>query len=149
MRQLIRAENERGATVFFSSHILEQVEAICDRVAILNKGRIVTVDTIAGLRDTAGTATQLSIRVDTVPEGAIEAIEVLDGVQSVRASGTTVIVRIEDGSKTAILDVLESAGAEVLDFSTAETSLEELFAQFTTDSTVETDDTVDVAEVAP
>ncbi|QCC51569.1 ABC transporter ATP-binding protein [Halapricum salinum] len=134
MRQLIRAENERGATVFFSSHILEQVEAICDRVAILNKGRIVTVDTIEGLRDTAGTATQLSIRVDAVPEGAIEAIEVLDGVQSVNASGTTVIVRIEDGSKTAILDVLESAGAEVLDFSTAETSLEELFAQFTTDS---------------
>ena len=133
MRQLIREESERGATVFFSSHILEQVEAICDRVAILNKGRIVTVDTIEGLRDTAGTATQLSIRVDAVPEGAIEAIEVLDGVQSVNASGTTVIVRIEDGSKTAILDVLESAGAEVLDFSTAETSLEELFAQFTTE----------------
>ena len=134
MRRIIEAEVDRGATVFFSSHILEQVEAICDRVAILNKGRIVTVDTIEGLRDTAGTATQLSIRVDAVPEGAIEAIEVLDGVQSVNASGTTVIVRIEDGSKTAILDVLESAGAEVLDFSTAETSLEELFAQFTTDS---------------
>jgi len=138
MRQLIREENERGTTVFFSSHILEQVEAICDRVAILNKGQIATVDSIEGLRDTAGTATQLSIRVDTVPDGAVEAIEVLDGVQSVSASGTTVIVRIEGGSKTAILDVLESAGAEVLDFSTAETSLEELFAQFTTASEAET-----------
>ena len=139
MRQLIREEADRGATVFFSSHILEQVEAICDRVAILNKGSIVTVDSIEGLRDTAGTATQLSIRVDAVPDGSVEAIKVLDGVQSVSASGTTVIVRIEDGSKTAILDVLESAGAEVLDFSTAETSLEELFAQFTTDPAVETD----------
>jgi len=153
MRQLIREEADRGATVFFSSHILEQVEAICDRVAILNKGRIVTVDTIEGLRDTAGTATQLSIRVDTVPDGAVEAIEVLDGVQSVSASGTSVIVRIEDGSKTAILDVLESAGAEVLDFSTAETSLEELFAQFTTDPEVETneqapDGAADPVEVA-
>ncbi|QSG16125.1 ABC transporter ATP-binding protein [Halapricum desulfuricans] len=133
MRQLIREENERGATVFFSSHILEQVEAICDRVAILNEGRIVTVDTIEGLRDTAGTATQLTIRVDAVPEDSIAAIEVLEGVHSVTATGTTVTVRIENGSKTAILDVLESAGAEVLDFSTAETSLEELFAQFTTE----------------
>ena len=133
MRRLIREEADRGATVFFSSHILEQVEAVCDRVAILNEGRIVTVDTIDGLRDTAGSGTQLSIRVDEVPDGVIPSIEVLDGVRSVTASGTTVTVRVDDGSKTAILDVLESAGAEVLDFSTAETSLEELFAQFTTE----------------
>jgi len=133
MRRLIREEADRGATVFFSSHILEQVEAVCDRVAILNEGRIVTVDTIDGLRDTAGSGTQLSIRVDEVPEGVVPSIEVLDGVRSVTASGTTVTVRVDDGSKTAILDVLESAGAEVLDFSTAETSLEELFAQFTTE----------------
>ncbi|QSG07476.1 ABC transporter ATP-binding protein [Halapricum desulfuricans] len=149
MRQLIREENERGATVFFSSHILEQVEAICDRVAILNEGRIVTVDTIAGLRDTAGTATQLTIRVDAVPEDSIEAIEVLEGVHSVTATGTTVTVRIEDGSKTAILDVLESAGAEVLDFSTAETSLEELFAQFTTEPRREATDAIQDAAVQP
>ncbi|QSG10492.1 ABC-type multidrug transport system, ATPase component [Halapricum desulfuricans] len=149
MRQLIREEAERGATVFFSSHILEQVEAICDRVAILNEGRIVTVDTIAGLRDTAGTATQLTIRVDAVPEDSIEAIEVLEGVHSVTATGTTVTVRIEDGSKTAILDVLESAGAEVLDFSTAETSLEELFAQFTTEPRREATDAIQDAAVQP
>jgi ABC-2 type transport system ATP-binding protein len=152
MRRIIREENERGATVFFSSHILEQVEAICDRVAILNEGRVVTVDTISGLRQTAGTGTQLTITVDTVPEGALEAIEALGGVNGVHAAGTTVTVRIEDGSKTAILDVLESAGAEVLDFKTAETSLEELFATYTTvaDETVEearqaTEETTEVA----
>ncbi|QSG07380.1 ABC transporter ATP-binding protein [Halapricum desulfuricans] len=149
MRQLIREENERGATVFFSSHILEQVEAICDRVAILNEGRIVTVDTIEGLRDTAGTATQLTIRVDAVPEDSVGAIEMLEGVHSVTATGTTVTVRIEDGSKTAILDVLESAGAEVLDFSTAETSLEELFAQFTTEPRREAADAMQDTAVQP
>jgi len=132
MRQLIREESERGATVFFSSHILEQVEAICDRVAILNKGRMSPSTPSRGCA-TPPARRRNSRLESTVPEGAIEAIEVLDGVQSVNASGTTVIVRIEDGSKTAILDVLESAGAEVLDFSTAETSLEELFAQFTTE----------------
>jgi ABC-2 type transport system ATP-binding protein len=134
MRDIIRAENERGTTVFFSSHILEQVEAICDRVAILNKGRIVTVDTISGLREAAGSGTQLTITVDTVPDGAVQAIEALDGVHDVTAADTTVIVHIEDGSKTAILDVLESSGAEVIDFKTAETSLEELFAAYTTGS---------------
>ncbi|MGM0604826.1 MAG: ABC transporter ATP-binding protein, partial [Halobacteriota archaeon] len=50
MREIIRAEADRGATVFFSSHILEQVEAICDRVGILNEGRLVALDSIDGLR---------------------------------------------------------------------------------------------------
>ena len=149
MRRIIREENERGATVFFSSHILEQVEAICDRVAILNEGRVVTVDTIGGLRESAGTGTQLTITVDAVPEGAVGAIEALGGVHDVNVADRTVTVRIEDGSKTAILDVLESAGAEVLDFTTAETSLEELFATYTAvaDEAVE-DATPAVEEVA-
>ncbi|MFC7131710.1 MULTISPECIES: ABC transporter ATP-binding protein [Salinibaculum] len=134
MRRIIREESERGATVFFSSHILEQVEAICDRVAILDEGRVVTVDTIAGLRDGAGSGTQLTITVDAVPEGAVKAIRVLDGVREATATETTVSVTIDEGSKTAILDVLESSGAEVLDFTTAETSLEELFATYTGDA---------------
>jgi ABC-2 type transport system ATP-binding protein len=131
MRQIIREQNERGTTVFFSSHILEQVEAICDRVAILNQGRIVTVDTIEGLREAAGTATQLTITVDAVPETALDDIAAIDGVREVNATDRIVTVHTEDGGKTAILHALESAGAAVLDFSTSETSLEELFAAYT------------------
>jgi ABC-2 type transport system ATP-binding protein len=133
MRRIIREENERGATVFFSSHILEQVEAICDRVAILDEGRIVAVDSIEGLRDATESGTELAITVDAVPEGGIAAIEALDGVQSVRVDGDVVTVRTTDGSKTAILHALEDRGAEIRDFTTAETSLEELFAAFTED----------------
>jgi ABC-2 type transport system ATP-binding protein len=131
MRRIIGEENERGATVFFSSHILEQVEAICDRVAIIDAGRIVTVDTIDGLRDATESETELSITVDAVPEGAVAAIEALDGVGSVTVESNVVTVRTTDGSKTAILHALEDRGAEVRDFSTEETSLEELFAQYT------------------
>jgi ABC-2 type transport system ATP-binding protein len=128
MRRIIREESERGATVFFSSHILEQVEAICDRVAILDRGRLVTVDTIEGLRDATDSGTRLSITVDAVPEGGIEAVE---GVQSVAVDGEVVTVRTTDGSKTAILHALEDRGAEISDFTTEETSLEELFARYT------------------
>ncbi|MCU4718684.1 ABC transporter ATP-binding protein [Halapricum hydrolyticum] len=165
MRRLIREEAERGATVFFSSHILEQVEAICDRVAILNEGKIVTVDTIAGLRESAGSATELTITVDAVPDAALDALDALDGVQGVAATDRTITVTMGAGSKTAILDAIESAGAEMLDFRTSETSLEELFATFTTvadtDETAaelddeaatehpdETDDAANPAEVA-
>ena len=54
MREIIQEESDRGTTVFFSSHILEQVEAVCDRVAILNDGELVTVNSIDGLRETVG-----------------------------------------------------------------------------------------------
>ena len=50
LRAIVQEENERGATVFFSSHALDQVEAVCDRVAIVDDGRLVAVDTVDGLR---------------------------------------------------------------------------------------------------
>lgn len=46
----LRAEAERGKTVFFSSHVLSEAEEICDRVAILREGRLIALDSIAGLR---------------------------------------------------------------------------------------------------
>jgi ABC-2 type transport system ATP-binding protein len=134
MRRLVREENERGATVFFSSHILEQVEAVCDRVGILNEGRLVAVDSIEGLRASAGTTTELSITVDRVPDGTREAIAAVDGVRSVRVDDGTVTVGCKDARKTAILHALEDRGAEIRDFSTSETSLEELFARYTDDA---------------
>jgi ABC-2 type transport system ATP-binding protein len=47
---LLRQENERGATILFSSHILSEVQKLCDRVAIIKNGKIIKVDNIADLR---------------------------------------------------------------------------------------------------
>jgi ABC-2 type transport system ATP-binding protein len=47
---LLREENKRGATILFSSHILSEVQKLCDRVAIIKDGRIITVETMADLR---------------------------------------------------------------------------------------------------
>lgn len=131
MRQIIRTERDRGATVFFSSHILEQVEAICDRVAILTRGRIVAVDTIEGLREATGAGETFTVTVDAVPDGSVEAVNALTGVQSVAVDGEVVTVRTEGGSKTDVLHALEDSGAEIRDFTTEEASLEELFAHYT------------------
>jgi len=135
MREIIRAERSRGATVFFSSHILEQVEAVCDRVAILDEGEIVTVDTIAGLRSALGSEGQLNITVDAVPEDVISALEPLDGVGEIDIDGRTISVRTTNASKVAIIGAIERAGAQIIDFTTSETSLEDLFIAYTGDET--------------
>jgi ABC-2 type transport system ATP-binding protein len=131
MREIIREECDRGATVFFSSHILEQVEAVCDRVGILREGEVVAVDTIENLRDSISSGATLTIQVDRVTDAAIEATRDVPGVSNVRADGDALTIQT-DGSKTDVLDAIESTGVEVRDFSTTEASLEELFAAYTT-----------------
>ena len=134
MRDIVRAERDRGATVFFSSHVLGQVEPVCDRVGILRDGELVAVDSIEGLREKSGTDTTLEIRVedgDALDETALDTVRAVDGVSDTTVEGDTLTVACEGDVKMAVLDALESAGADVADFSTREASLEDLFAAYT------------------
>ncbi|SEH17451.1 ABC-2 type transport system ATP-binding protein [Natronorubrum sediminis] len=139
MREIVREENARGATVFFSSHIMEQVEAVCDRVGILRNGEMVAVDTVEGLRDSAGGATTLRVTVDRIDDDALQAVQSLPDVTTATVDGQDppVLVAQVDGSKTAVLGELEDRGIEVRDFSTREASLEDVFQSYTTGTEVE------------
>ena len=133
MREIVREEHARGATVFFSSHILGQVEAVCDRVGILRDGELVAEDSVEGLREAVGTDARLRVSVDGVPDGALDAVRAVDGVSSARVDGDRVVVDCADGAKTGVLGALEEAGATVRDFETEEASLEDLFLAYTSD----------------
>lgn len=147
MREIVREEADRGATVFFSSHILEQVDAVCDRVGILLDGTLVAEDTIGGLRDAVDSEAALTVEVDRVPEGALSAVRALSGVSETSADGTTVTARCRDDTKAAVLNELESAGASIRDFDLEEASLEELFMAYTSDENGTADATADHTEV--
>ena len=131
IRSIIREENARGATVFFSSHILEQVEAVCDRVGILTDGSLVAVDTIDGLRESAGGGTVLRISLAALDDQFRGAAAAVDGVDDVRIEDEELVVACADAAKMDVLFALDRAGADVLDFATEEASLEELFAAYT------------------
>lgn len=132
MREIIRAENERGATVFFSSHILEQVEAVCDRVGIMWEGELVAQDTIDGLRDQLGTQTTLVFQLSDVPPALETTVGGLDGVESVAVDGTEITVEATDDAKSNVLSTIQER-ATVEDFSTEEQSLEDLFVEYTSE----------------
>lgn len=136
MREIIRQERDRGATIFFSSHILEQVDAVCDRVGILRDGELVAEDTVSGLREATTDETTLVVELDRVPNGATEQVAALDGVSNVTTQGSVATVSCRDNSKTAVLRAFEDAGAVVEDFETEESSLEDLFISYTTGATV-------------
>ncbi|ELZ15771.1 ABC transporter-related protein [Natrinema thermotolerans DSM 11552] len=139
MREIVREENERGATVFFSSHIMEQVEAVCDRVGILRDGRMVAEDSVEGLRDSVEGGTTLRVTVDRIDDDALQAVRSLPDVSDATVDGhepPTVVVTV-DGSKTAVLSALEDRGIEITDFETTEASLEDVFQSYTTDAGTE------------
>ncbi|WP_122089006.1 ABC transporter ATP-binding protein [Halalkalicoccus subterraneus] len=135
MREIIRTERDRGATIFFSSHILEQVDAVCDRVGILRDGELVAEDTVDGLRESTSEETTLVVELDHLPDGATEQVAALDGVSNVTTQGTTATVTCRDEVKTRVIRGFEEAGATVEDFETEESSLEDLFIDYTTGAT--------------
>jgi ABC-2 type transport system ATP-binding protein len=137
MREIVRAESDRGATVFFSSHVLEQVDAVCDRVGILREGELVAEDSVEGLREAVGGEETLEISVggasgaDGADDAAVEAVRAVEGVSRVDRDGDALVVSCADGAKTRVIAALEDAGVAVDDFHTREASLEDLFLAYT------------------
>ncbi len=131
MREIVEAEAARGATVFFSSHVLGQVEAVCDRVGILHEGELVTEDSIEGLRDASESEETLILTVDDATDDDLDAVRALDGVSGAAVDGSMVTVSCEAGVKTDVISTLAEAGIEITDIETESTSLEELFLSYT------------------
>jgi ABC-2 type transport system ATP-binding protein len=130
MRKIVQEEADRGATVFFSSHILEQVEAVCDRVGILNQGHLAAVDTIDGLREAAGATGQVRVTMEVVPEELVGTIEGLDGVTSVSIADSTLTAGCENRAKGEIVHRCYQSGT-IENVETSEASLEDLFVSYT------------------
>ena len=134
MRDIVQTEADRGATVFFSSHILEQVDAVCDRVGILRNGELVAEDSVERLREAVGGEETLEIAVggaDGASEAAVEAVRAVGGVSRADRDGDALVVSCADGAKTRVIAALEDAGVAVDDFHTREASLEDLFLAYT------------------
>lgn len=133
MRDIVREEAASGTTVFFSSHVLEQVEAVCDRVGIMQAGELIAVDSIDGLREAADVETIVSLTLGTDDvDTAVNMISDIEGVETVMQSGSRSIqVSCESTVKTTVVTTLETAGVDVTDFETESASLEDLFLAYT------------------
>lgn len=117
-RECAREAAERGQTIFLSSHILSEVEALCDRIGILRAGRLVDMGTMAQLRHLS------AVTVEATFERTPPDLSTVAGVEGVRVSGNTLRCQVS-GSMNELLDAL--AGSGVISMLSREPSLEELF----------------------
>ncbi|GAA0682090.1 ABC transporter ATP-binding protein [Natronoarchaeum mannanilyticum] len=129
MRSILRDRADDGTTVFFSSHLLSEVEAVCDRVGVMSDGQLVAEDTIEGLRKKAGGRS--SIELECAGQPTVDNVETLDGVAEVVLKETTLTAYCTDSSVKADVVRLVDDQADVVDIFVEETSLEELFNRYT------------------
>ncbi|MFB6304780.1 MAG: ATP-binding cassette domain-containing protein [Haloferacaceae archaeon] len=131
MREIVRQEADRGATVFFSSHVLGQVEAVCDRVGIMRDGRMIAQDSIEGLRDAAGHGERLVVTLGGGGDVSLDDVRALDGVSDATLEDGVVTVACDPDQKSAVIGAIEAAGGVVDDFTTEAASLEDVFLAYT------------------
>jgi ABC-2 type transport system ATP-binding protein len=117
---MIGEARARGGTVFLSSHVMPEVERVCDRVAILREGRLITVDDIGDLKAKALRTIEFHF-AGPVPA---EAFTTLPSVVTVTAQGDRILLRVR-GELDEV--VKQAATHTVVDVTTHEPSLEDIF----------------------
>ena len=117
-RATVHEAKERGQTVFLSSHILSEVEALCDRVGILRGGRLVDEGTLAELRHLSAQTVLVTF------EGRVPELPSLPGV-AVSGMGENAVHFEVSGSVGPLIEAL--AGLPVVALTSREPSLEEIF----------------------
>ena len=120
-RLLVGEEQDRGATVFLSSHDLEEIERLCDRVAIIREGRLIAVERVAAL-----TARRFRHALVTFAQAVdVDALRALPGVRDLAVDGRAVRFGVEASALDQVVKIL--AGHEIVDLELARPSLEEVF----------------------
>ncbi len=140
IRNVIK-ELGKNRTVILSSHILPEVSAICERVIIINKGKIMAIDTPENLSRTLSRDNRLMIRVEGTSSAIEKALHSVEGIAYIESlgqkeSGTyDYIIEAEgDGDiRKKVFSALAAAELPILMSKTMGLSLEEVFLQLTTD----------------
>jgi len=136
IRELIR-ELGRERTLLLSTHILPEVELLCDRVVIFDGGRIVAEGTPQGLRESWTGNARIRVTLDRPMELARQTLGNLDGVLSVEARGTsdTEFTLECEGKADPRAEVFRAAvanGWTLVELQRSRTSLEDIFVRLTT-----------------
>ncbi len=130
MWDLVKQVREQGCTVVLTTHFMEEAERLCDRVLIIDRGKIVALDSPEALVATLDAERRVEF---TVPDGhAAPDLSALPSVERVEANGERVVVYGRgDRLASSVVVALEDAGVSFRDLRTAQPSLDDVFLTLT------------------
>jgi ABC-2 type transport system ATP-binding protein len=134
VRDLIEEFKSRGRTVFISSHLLSEVEKVCDRVAIMHSGNLLVEETMMGIRKKLLREATVEVEVDGLGEQILGAVSKLPFVREVFRTGNIISLKVESENRIRekISRTITEAGGTVLSVNMRELSLEDAFLTLTT-----------------
>ena len=127
---LVRGIRQRGKTVFLTTHLMEEAERLCDRVAIIDHGRIVDIGTPAAL--VRRNCPERAVIIVTEDRAALERFRAIPRVASVTCEGSRFTIRgQEDDLVTEVIECLAEQHIRAIDFRTEHPTLEDVFLKLT------------------
>jgi ABC-2 type transport system ATP-binding protein len=133
VRELVKSISKEGITVFLSSHLLFEVEQICDHVTIINKGSMLASDTPQNISGQLGPA-MINIELTDLSNAVIAAVKKLPFISGTWKTGNTLMIQVKtyDDVRAQISKEVTGAGGTIIGMSQKTSNLEDIFLQLVT-----------------
>ena len=130
---ILRDLHNQGRTIVMTTHYMEEADRLCERIAIVDRGKLLALDTPARLKERAPGGTLIELQVDADPQPVMASITALAGVVRAEARENVLRVFSDRGGRiiSPLIQIVEDAGLHVRNIGLTEPSLETLFVSLT------------------
>jgi ABC-2 type transport system ATP-binding protein len=130
---ILRGLHQQGRTIVMTTHYMEEADRLCDRIGIVDRGKLLALDTPARLKERAPGGTLIELQLDRSPGSLLGPVNQLEGVLRAEARDSVLRVFSERGGRiiSPLIQVVEDGGLHVRNIGLTEPSLETLFVSLT------------------
>jgi ABC-2 type transport system ATP-binding protein len=133
IRELVRKMNREGLTVFLTTHNMEEANQMCDRIAIINHGRIAAIDTPEKLKRRTGGLQSIEVSFENTAQNVFNDLKKITGVEEARKQGDKYRLFTDDvqGTLSEAWDYAKANNLKLITLNTLGPSLEDVFVKLT------------------
>jgi len=130
---ILRDLHNQGRTIVMTTHYMEEADRLCERIGIVDRGKLLALDTPARLKERAPGGTLIELQVDADPQPVLASITALSGVLRAEARENALRIFSDRGGRiiSPLIQIVEDAGLHVRNIGLTEPSLETLFVSLT------------------
>ena len=130
---ILRDLHSQGRTIVMTTHYMEEADRLCDRIGIVDRGKLLALDTPAQLKERAPGGTLIELQLDGDPQPLVPGVSALPGVLRAEARDAVLRVFSDRGGRiiSPLIQIVEDAGLHVRNIGLTEPSLETLFVSLT------------------
>ena len=132
----LKEKVKTGLTIFYTTHVLTEAEYLCDEIAIIDKGKILTVDSPESLKSRFGKEKTIKIHISTKDERLVDLLSSLKDCQIDYKNGTNITIHSAESELVLlkVLNILNENNVEIDNLSAVPTNLEEIFLKMVEDN---------------